>query len=128
MGRILVLCDLLVLLGPGLPEPGLRLRPEPALPGLLGMALLDLVFQNDPEQEEPESQEAAESRLRRCRAGARLLAGFCRLLLRGVLGLSAAADVFKRYCTFFGDFGDIIRELLRCTRDLDQGEWARTCC
>ncbi|XP_071275190.1 cohesin subunit SA-3-like [Agelaius tricolor] len=123
----LVLCDLLVLLGPGLPEPGLRLRPEPALPGLLGMALLDLVFQNDPEQEEePQSQEAAESRLEALQGRRSLLAGFCRLLLRGVLGLSAAADVFKRYCTFFGDFGDIIRELLRCTRDLDQGEWART--
>ncbi|XP_063038062.1 cohesin subunit SA-3-like [Melospiza melodia melodia] len=45
----LVLCDLLLLLGPGLPEPGLRLGPEPGLPTQLGLALLDLVFSEEPE-------------------------------------------------------------------------------
>ncbi|XP_074387557.1 cohesin subunit SA-3-like [Zonotrichia albicollis] len=51
----LVLSDLLLLLGPGLPEPGLRLRPEPELGALLGGALLDLVFNDEPETE-PEDQ------------------------------------------------------------------------
>ncbi|XP_074387618.1 uncharacterized protein LOC141726573 isoform X5 [Zonotrichia albicollis] len=92
---------------------------------MLGGALLDLVFNDEPETE-PEDQEAAESRLEALQGRRSLLAAFCRLLLRGVLELSAAADVFKQYCRFFRDFGDIIRELLRLTRDLDRDAWART--
>ncbi|CAN8178588.1 unnamed protein product, partial [Coccothraustes coccothraustes] len=118
----LVLCELLLLLGPGLPEPRLRLSPEPELPPQLGLALLDLVFQNLPE---PGDRGAAEARREALQARRVLLAAFCRLLLRGVLGLGAAADVFKHYCKFSRDFGDIIRELLRCTRDRDGAAWAR---
>ncbi|XP_059693681.1 cohesin subunit SA-3-like isoform X2 [Haemorhous mexicanus] len=121
----LVLSELLLLLGPELPEPRLRLSPEPELPALLGLALLDLVFQNLPEPH-PDDHEAVQARLEALQARRSLLAAFCRLLLGGVLGLSAAADVFKHYGKFFGDFGDIIQELLLCTRDLDRAAWART--
>ncbi|XP_053824552.1 proline-rich protein 36-like [Vidua chalybeata] len=105
--------ELLLLLGPGLPHERLRLRPEPALEAQLGLALTDLVFQ-------PHGRAEALPRRRS------LLAGFCRLLLAGVLRLRAAADLFKHYGKFFGDFGDIIRETLRGARDLDRPEWART--
>ncbi|XP_032940131.1 cohesin subunit SA-3-like [Catharus ustulatus] len=140
----LVLSDLLVLLGP-------RQLPEPALQAQLGVALEDLVFQE--REQEHEGDEAAEwelqelqrrrallagfcrlllipkiaewelQELQRRRA---LLAGFCRLLLQGLLEPRAGADVFKRYCKFYGDFGDIIRETLRGTRSRDRAEWART--
>ncbi|XP_068033872.1 cohesin subunit SA-3-like [Anomalospiza imberbis] len=43
--------ELLLLLGPGLPQARLRLRPEPALEAQLGLALLDLVFQPRPRGE-----------------------------------------------------------------------------
>uniref|UniRef100_A0A674GRW2 Uncharacterized protein n=1 Tax=Taeniopygia guttata TaxID=59729 RepID=A0A674GRW2_TAEGU len=55
-----------------------------------------------------------------------LLAAFCRLLLRGALPLRAATDLFKHYAKFSGDFGDILRETLRETRQRDGAEWART--
>ncbi|XP_068033873.1 cohesin subunit SA-3-like, partial [Anomalospiza imberbis] len=132
--------ELLLLLGPGLPQARLRLRPEPALEAQLGLALLDLVFQPRPPRSRfpsarrprspgipgfslPEAAGPGLGALQRRRS---LLAGFCRLLVRGALRLRAAADVFKHYGTFSGDFGDIIRETLRCTRDLDRPEWART--
>ncbi|XP_074936262.1 cohesin subunit SA-3 isoform X2 [Phalacrocorax aristotelis] len=81
-----------------------------------------------------------------------LLAGFCKLIVYNVLELSAASDVFKHYAKvggaregcpavpamawrhwapppppqFYSDYGDIIKETLNCTRQMDRQEWART--
>lgn len=81
-----------------------------------------------------------------------LLAGFCKLIIYDVLELSAASDVFKHYAKvggmqeacpagpatargyqalspppqFYSDYGDIIKETLNCTRQIDRQEWART--
>ena len=86
-----------------------------------------------------------------------LLAGFCKLIIYGVLELSAASDVFKHYTKvtvhqggsllsrcptvptapwahralslppqFYSDYGDIIKETLNLTRQIDRQEWART--
>ncbi|XP_059693683.1 cohesin subunit SA-3-like isoform X3 [Haemorhous mexicanus] len=70
----LVLSELLLLLGPELPEPRLRLSPEPELPALLGLALLDLVFQNLPEPH-PDDHEAVQARLEALQARRSLLGG-----------------------------------------------------
>uniref|UniRef100_A0A674G9C2 Uncharacterized protein n=1 Tax=Taeniopygia guttata TaxID=59729 RepID=A0A674G9C2_TAEGU len=114
-----VLLELLLLLGPGLPHTRLRLRAEAALEAQVGLALLDTVFVPREDNENPASPES----LQRRRA---LLAAFCRLLLRGALPLRAATDLFKHYAKFSGDFGDILRETLRETRQRDGAEWART--
>nr|XP_023420932.1 LOW QUALITY PROTEIN: cohesin subunit SA-3 [Cavia porcellus] len=50
----------------------------------------------------------------------RLLAGFCKLLLYGVLELDAASDVFKHYNKFYNDYGDIIKETLTRARQIDR--------
>ncbi|CAK7303732.1 Cohesin subunit SA-3 [Vulpes lagopus] len=50
----------------------------------------------------------------------RLLAGFCKLLLYGVLDMDAASDVFKHYSKFYKDYGDIIKETLTRARQIDR--------
>ncbi|XP_027488597.1 cohesin subunit SA-3-like, partial [Corapipo altera] len=70
--------------------------------------------------------EEAEGRIQDLHRRRQLLAGFCKVLLHGGLELRRASDVFKHYSKFYGDFGDIIKETLRWTRDRDRMEWART--
>uniref|UniRef100_A0A8B7VKK1 Cohesin subunit SA n=1 Tax=Castor canadensis TaxID=51338 RepID=A0A8B7VKK1_CASCN len=55
----------------------------------------------------------------------RLLAGFCKLLLYGVLELDAASDVFKHYNKFYNDYGDIIKETLTRARQIDRSHCSR---
>ncbi|NXT88634.1 STAG3 protein, partial [Anhinga rufa] len=100
----------------------------------------------------PVSAEDSESRIEELHQRRVLLAGFCKLIVYNVLELSAASDVFKHYAKvggaregcpavpamawrhralspppqFYGDYGDIIKEMLNCTRQMDRQEWART--
>ncbi|KPP64359.1 cohesin subunit SA-2-like, partial [Scleropages formosus] len=55
-----------------------------------------------------------------------LLAAYCKLIVHGVLEMSMAADVFKFYMKYYNDFGDIIKEMLSRTRQMDKIESART--
>ncbi|XP_051632577.1 cohesin subunit SA-3-like [Manacus candei] len=128
-----VLSDLLVVLGPALPGAGrselepLVLPPEPGLHSQLASFLMDHVFLQPPDSgDHPHGTEEAEGRLQELHRRRQLLAGFCKVLLHGGLELRRASDVFKHYSKFYGDFGDIIKETLRWTRDLDRVEWART--
>ncbi|XP_076011271.1 cohesin subunit SA-2 isoform X2 [Genypterus blacodes] len=55
-----------------------------------------------------------------------LLAAFCKLIVHGVLEMSVAAEVFMYYMKYFNDFGDIIKETLNKTRQMDKIESTRT--
>lgn len=191
-----VLSDLLLVLGPRLPEDGreelapLVLHPDAELQSQLAAFLMDHVFYPAYNHEEllltgkslgdpPASLQGAcpslnclplivppllspsvpvedsESRIEKLHQRRVLLAGFCKLIIYGVLELSAASDVFKHYtkvtgCTragprcptvpttprahwvlslppqFYSDYGDIIKETLNLTRQIDRQEWART--
>ncbi|XP_028992474.1 cohesin subunit SA-2 [Betta splendens] len=55
-----------------------------------------------------------------------VLAAFCKLILHGVLEMSMAAEVFMYYTKFYNDFGDIIKETMCRTRQMDKIESART--
>ncbi|KAF1399610.1 Cohesin subunit SA-3, partial [Spheniscus magellanicus] len=100
----------------------------------------------------PVSAENSESHIEELHQRRVLLAGFCKLIIYNVLELSAASDVFKHYAKvggvregcpagpatawghralspppqFHSDYGDIIKETLNCTRQIDRQEWART--
>ncbi|KAM6032592.1 cohesin subunit SA-3 isoform 9-T9 [Theristicus caerulescens] len=100
----------------------------------------------------PVSAEDSESHIEELHQRRVLLAGFCKLIIYDVLELSAASDVFKHYAKvggarkgcpappamawghralspppqFYSDYGDIIKETLNCTRQIDRQEWART--
>uniref|UniRef100_A0A3P8Y0M1 Cohesin subunit SA n=1 Tax=Esox lucius TaxID=8010 RepID=A0A3P8Y0M1_ESOLU len=55
-----------------------------------------------------------------------LLAAYCKLIVHGVLEMSMAAEVFMYYMKYYNDFGDIIKETLSRTRQMDKIESART--
>ncbi|KAF1382811.1 hypothetical protein PFLUV_G00147670 [Perca fluviatilis] len=55
-----------------------------------------------------------------------LLAAFCKLIVHGVLEMSMAAEVFMYYVKYYNDFGDIIKEMMYRTRQMDRIESART--
>uniref|UniRef100_A0A8B9S3B5 Cohesin subunit SCC3/SA HEAT-repeats domain-containing protein n=1 Tax=Apteryx owenii TaxID=8824 RepID=A0A8B9S3B5_APTOW len=118
-----VLSDLLLVFGPQLTRDGrealepLVVLPDAGLQSQLAGFLMDHVFNH------PEDSESHIEGLHRRRV---LLAGFCKLIIYNVLELSAASDVFKHYAKFYSDYGDIIKETLNCTRQIDRQEWART--
>nr|XP_020465183.1 cohesin subunit SA-2-like [Monopterus albus] len=55
-----------------------------------------------------------------------LLAAYCKLIVHGVLEMSMAAEVFMYYMKYYNDFGDIIKETIHRTRQMDKVECART--
>uniref|UniRef100_A0A3Q3N2W7 Cohesin subunit SA n=1 Tax=Labrus bergylta TaxID=56723 RepID=A0A3Q3N2W7_9LABR len=55
-----------------------------------------------------------------------LLAAFCKLIIHGVLEMSMAAEVYTYYMKYYSDFGDIIKETMYRTRQMDKIESART--
>ncbi|XP_071428791.1 cohesin subunit SA-3-like [Pithys albifrons albifrons] len=146
-----VLCDLLVVLGPRLPHSGreslfpLVLPLDESLQAQLGSFLMDRVFVSPAEgqpghdgnghpnpmgmflspRESQSELEAVESQLQALHRRRELLSGFSKLVLLQVLPPRAASDIFKHYVKFYEDFGDILKETLRRLRDMDLLEWAR---
>ncbi|XP_063152835.1 cohesin subunit SA-3 [Candoia aspera] len=124
-----LLSDLLLIFGPQLTDGGhhvlleLVYHPESALQSQLAGFLMDHVFNHSQAQDDDSENELQVEQLHRRR---NLLAGFCKLVVYGVLELSAASDVFKYYSKFYNDYGDIIKETLNQTRQIDRIEWART--
>ncbi|XP_009892748.1 PREDICTED: cohesin subunit SA-3, partial [Charadrius vociferus] len=128
----MVLSDLLLVLGPQLPRDGrdalapLVLLPDAGLQSQLAAFLMDHVFHHSSGHEELSAMEDTENRIEELHQRRVLLAGFCKLIIYDVLEISAASDVFKHYAKCYSDYGDIIKETLNCTRQIDRQEWART--
>ncbi|XP_075887185.1 cohesin subunit SA-2 isoform X2 [Nelusetta ayraudi] len=55
-----------------------------------------------------------------------LLAAYCKLIVHGVLEMGMAAEVFMYYMKYYNDFGDVIKETLCRTRQMDRIQSART--
>ncbi|NXS55889.1 STAG3 protein, partial [Brachypteracias leptosomus] len=127
-----VLSDLLLVLGPQLAQDGreelvpLVLVPDVGLQSQLAAFLMDHVFHQPSDRQELSATEDSEGHIEELHQRRVLLAGFCKLIIYNVLELSAASDVFKHYSKFYSDYGDIIKETLNCTRQMDRQEWART--
>ncbi|XP_068602243.1 cohesin subunit SA-2 [Brachionichthys hirsutus] len=64
-------------------------------------------------------------RLEDCHRRRRLLSAYCKLIVHGVLEISMAAEVFMYYVKYCNAFGDIMKELMSRTRQLDKMESAR---
>ncbi|XP_053099788.1 cohesin subunit SA-3 isoform X2 [Hemicordylus capensis] len=102
---------------------GLVIQAEPALQSQLSGFLVDHVFNH---AQAPDTEEDEERQIEQLHQRRNLLAGFCKLVVYGVLELSTASDVFKHYAKFYSDYGDIIKETLNRARQIDRTEWART--
>uniref|UniRef100_A0AAQ5Z2K9 Cohesin subunit SA n=1 Tax=Amphiprion ocellaris TaxID=80972 RepID=A0AAQ5Z2K9_AMPOC len=123
-----VLCDLLLLYSES------SVRSKPALQALvhlpsdslrseLAAFLLDYIF-IDAEDTELEGILTLNEKNRKRNQ----LAGYCKLIIYGVLDLTAATDVFKHYSKYFKDFGDIIKETVSKSKLIDPILSAETVC
>ncbi|XP_061547148.1 cohesin subunit SA-2 isoform X2 [Phycodurus eques] len=101
----------------------------------LQMALLNFVCKNvfvDPDRDRQseagrhaEKEEEDEEMLEDLDGRRRMLAAYCKLVLRGVLDMSMAADIFTFYVKDHRDFDDIIKETVHRSRLVDKLESTR---
>ncbi|XP_044528248.1 cohesin subunit SA-3 [Gracilinanus agilis] len=127
----ILLSDLLLIFSPQMILGGrdhlkpLIFLPEATLQSELASFLMDHVFI---QPGEPGSGIREESRLwiEQLHQRRRLLAGFCKLLLYGVLEMEAASDIFKHYNKFYNDYGDIIKEILTRSRQINRKQCSQT--
>ncbi|KAL0964090.1 hypothetical protein UPYG_G00318430 [Umbra pygmaea] len=126
----LSLCDVLTahnyqmhVWGPSSYGP-LLYTPHPRLQRVLLAYILEHVFTGA--QCTSHSRESCEERLEELHRRRNLLAAYCKLIVHRVLEMSMAAEVFMFYMKYYNDFGDIIKETLSRTRQMDKIESART--
>ncbi|XP_027466883.1 cohesin subunit SA-3 isoform X1 [Zalophus californianus] len=125
-----LLSDLLLIFSPQMIVGGrdflrpLVFFPEATLQSELASFLMDHVFIQPGELGSGHSQED-HRQIEQLHQRRRLLAGFCKLLLYGVLEMDAASDVFKHYNKFYSDYGDIIKETLTRARQIDRSHCSR---
>uniref|UniRef100_A0A8C2A8N0 Cohesin subunit SA n=1 Tax=Cyprinus carpio TaxID=7962 RepID=A0A8C2A8N0_CYPCA len=103
--------------------------PDPKLQKALLSFVVEHVF-TSPEQDTHSSKvsesECGDGRLEDLHRRRNLLAAYCKLIVHSVLEMSMATELFKQYVKFYNDFGDIIKETLNRTRQMDKMESART--
>ncbi|XP_067265636.1 cohesin subunit SA-2 isoform X1 [Chanodichthys erythropterus] len=103
--------------------------PDPKLQKALLSFVLEHVFTSpelDTHSSKVSESECGEGRLEDLHRRRNLLAAYCKLIVHSVLEMSMAAEVFKQYVKYYNDFGDIIKETLNRTRQMDKIESART--
>ncbi|XP_047209930.1 cohesin subunit SA-2 isoform X3 [Girardinichthys multiradiatus] len=126
-----VLCDLLLLYSAASVrgEPVLQTLvhlPSDSLRAELASFLLDFVF-TDSENIELDD-EGLENKVALLQKKRNQLGGYCKLVIYGVLDLSAATNVFKHYSKYFKDFGDIIKETVSKSKLINPIQSAKIVC
>ncbi|KAF0039963.1 hypothetical protein F2P81_008198 [Scophthalmus maximus] len=127
-----LLCDLLLLYSKS------SVRSDPALQALVHLPsdtlrsemaafLLDFIF-TESEDADLDVEGEEEMKITLLQRKRNQLAGYCKLVLYGVLDLTAATDVFKHYNKFFKDFGDIIKETMSKSKLISHVQSAKTVC
>ncbi|XP_078117464.1 cohesin subunit SA-2 [Sander vitreus] len=127
-----LLCDLLLLYSTSSArsEPALQALvqlPSDSLRSEMAAFLLDYVF-SDTEDAELNVENEEEMKIRLLQRKRNQLSGYCKLVIYGVLELSAATDVFKHYSKYFKDFGDIIKETVSKSKLISPIQSAKTVC
>uniref|UniRef100_A0AAY5K8G0 Cohesin subunit SA n=1 Tax=Esox lucius TaxID=8010 RepID=A0AAY5K8G0_ESOLU len=129
-----LLCDLLLLFGPSsaCSQPALEALvhfPSDSLRSDMAAFLLDYVFaEPDGDQLSGREEVDEESKIATLQRRRNQLAGYCKLVIYGVLDFSSATDVFKFYSKFYKDYGDIIKETLSRIKIISPVQSAKTVC
>uniref|UniRef100_A0A1A8CXU0 Stromal antigen 2a n=1 Tax=Nothobranchius kadleci TaxID=1051664 RepID=A0A1A8CXU0_NOTKA len=55
-----------------------------------------------------------------------LLAAYCKLIIYNIVEMNTGADIFKQYMRYYNDYGDIIKETMSKTRQIDKVQCAKT--
>ncbi|KAG2456767.1 STAG2 protein, partial [Polypterus senegalus] len=86
------------------------------------------VFTDEDQQRKTKGSDITEdsSKLNNLHKRRTLLASYCKLVVNGIVEMNGAAEIFKQYMKYYNDFGDIIKETLSRTRQIDKIQSART--
>uniref|UniRef100_A0A8C3CV31 Cohesin subunit SA n=1 Tax=Cairina moschata TaxID=8855 RepID=A0A8C3CV31_CAIMO len=114
----MLLCDLLMIFSHQLMTGGreglqpLVFNPDSGLQSELLSFVMDHVFIDQDDENQS--------------MGINLLAAFSKLIIYDIVDMHAAADIFKHYMKYYNDYGDIIKETLSKTRQIDKIQCAKT--
>ncbi|XP_063793320.1 cohesin subunit SA-2 [Pseudophryne corroboree] len=129
-----ILCDVLMIFSHQIVvgsrevlEP-LVYSPDSSLQSELLSFILDHVFidQDDDNSSSDGQQDDEASKIEALHKRRNLLAAFCKLIVYNVVEMNSAADIFKQYMRYYNDYGDIIKETMSKTRQIDKIQCAKT--
>uniref|UniRef100_A0A3P8RC21 Cohesin subunit SA n=1 Tax=Astatotilapia calliptera TaxID=8154 RepID=A0A3P8RC21_ASTCA len=101
--------------------------PSPKLQrALLNFVCVHVFVGSDYDSQSRDHSEGKVEKLEDLHKWRNVLAAYCKLIIHGVLEMSMAAEVFMYYMKYYNDFGDIIKETVYRTRQMDKIESART--
>ncbi|XP_063288178.1 cohesin subunit SA-2 [Pelobates fuscus] len=129
-----ILCDVLMIFSHQIMVGGretlqaLVYSPDSSLQSELLSFILDHVFidQDDDNNSSDGQQDDEASKIEALHKRRNLLAAFCKLIVYNVVEMNTAADIFKQYMRYYNDYGDIIKETMSKTRQIDKIQCAKT--
>ncbi|MBN3318552.1 STAG2 protein, partial [Atractosteus spatula] len=129
-----ILCDVLMIFshqivsgGRDMLEP-LVYTPDSSLQSELLNFILDHVFidQDDDSNSADGQQDDEAGKIEALHKRRNLLAAYCKLIIYNVVEINTGADIFKQYMRYYNDYGDIIKETMSKTRQIDKIQCAKT--
>ncbi|TNN88658.1 Cohesin subunit SA-2 [Liparis tanakae] len=129
-----ILCDLLLIFSHQMMSSGreqlepLVYTPDSSLQAELLNFILDQVFidQDEDNNSTDGQQDDEASKIEALHKRRNLLAAYCKLIIYNVVEMNTGADIFKQYMRYYNDYGDIIKETLSKTRQIDKVQCAQT--
>uniref|UniRef100_A0AAQ4Q0H5 Cohesin subunit SA n=1 Tax=Gasterosteus aculeatus aculeatus TaxID=481459 RepID=A0AAQ4Q0H5_GASAC len=125
-----ILCDLLLIFSHQIMSSGreqlepLVYTPDSSLQAEMLNFILDQVFIDQDDDNNSTDDEA--SKIEDLHKRRNLLASYCKLIIYNVVEINTGADIFKQYMRYYNDYGDIIKETLSKTRQIDKVQCAKT--
>uniref|UniRef100_A0A3B4XPM8 Cohesin subunit SA n=1 Tax=Seriola lalandi dorsalis TaxID=1841481 RepID=A0A3B4XPM8_SERLL len=129
-----ILCDLLLIFSHQIMSSGreqlesLVYTPDSSLQAELLNFIMDQVFidQDDDSNSTDGQQDDEASKIEALHKRRNLLAAYCKLIIYNVVEIDTGADIFKQYMRYYNDYGDIIKETMSKTRQIDKIQCAKT--
>uniref|UniRef100_G3Q3N2 Cohesin subunit SA n=1 Tax=Gasterosteus aculeatus aculeatus TaxID=481459 RepID=G3Q3N2_GASAC len=129
-----ILCDLLLIFSHQMVSGGREhLEPlvyssEDSLQAELLSFILNHVFidQDDDTNSTDGQQDDEAVKIEALHKRRNLLAAYCKLIIYCVVDMKTGADIFKQYMRYYNDYGDIIKETMSKTRQIDKIQCAKT--
>ncbi|XP_030638128.1 cohesin subunit SA-2 [Chanos chanos] len=129
-----ILCDALMIFSHQIVANGrdalesLIFSPDSSLQTELLNFILDHVFidQDDDSNSTDGQQDDEAGKIEALHKRRNLLAAYCKLIIYNVVEINTGADIFKQYMRYYNDYGDIIKETMSKTRQIDKIQCAKT--
>ncbi|TKS83482.1 THO complex subunit 2 [Collichthys lucidus] len=129
-----ILCDLLLIFSHQIMSSGreqlepLVYAPDSSLQAELLNFILDQVFidQDDDSNSTDGQPDDEASKIEALHKRRNLLSAYCKLIIYNVVEMNTGADIFKQYMRYYNDYGDIIKETMSKTRQIDKVQCAKT--